>query len=70
MEGDGHAAEGARPPSDPDVGLCAACAHAVTQRSARGSVFWRCQAAESDPRLRRYPPLPVSRCHAFERAGS
>jgi hypothetical protein len=70
MAGDGHGAQGARPPRDPDVGLCAACAHAATQRSARGSVFWRCLAAERDPRLRRYPPLPVSRCHAFERAGA
>jgi hypothetical protein len=51
------------------VGLCARCVHAVRQTSARGSHFWRCRAADSDPTLLRYPPLPVRECHAF-RAGS
>jgi hypothetical protein len=68
MEGDGHAADGSLPPADPSVGLCAACAHAARQRSARGSVFWRCLAADRDSRLRRYPPLPVASCHAFSRS--
>jgi hypothetical protein len=49
------------------VGLCAGCAHASVQRSARGSEFWRCRRADVDPTLRRYPPLPVRACHAFER---
>jgi hypothetical protein len=49
------------------VGLCAGCAHASVQRSARGSEFWRCRRAEEDTTLRRYPPLPVRACHAFER---
>jgi hypothetical protein len=48
------------------VGLCARCAHASVQRSARGSEFWRCRRADEDPTLRRYPPLPVRACHAFE----
>jgi hypothetical protein len=47
------------------VGLCAGCAHASVQRSARGSEFWRCRQADEDPTLRRYPPLPVRACHAF-----
>ena len=51
---------------DPEVGLCARCRHAATQQSARGSVFWRCRRADTDPRLLRYPPLPVERCHGFE----
>jgi hypothetical protein len=46
------------------VGLCAACAHASVQRNKRGSEFWRCRAADSDERLRRYPPLPVRACPA------
>ena len=49
------------------VGLCAGCAHASVQRSARGSEFWRCRRADEDARLRRYPPLPVRECHAFAR---
>jgi hypothetical protein len=48
------------------VGLCASCAHAAVQQSARGSEFWRCRRADVDPTLRRYPPLPVRACHAFE----
>jgi len=48
------------------VGLCSRCVHASVQRSARGSEFWRCRRADEDPRLRRYPPLPVRACHAFE----
>ena len=51
---------------DPDVGLCARCRHARTHRTARGSTFWQCAAAERDPRLRKYPPLPVWQCPAFE----
>ena len=53
-------------PEAPGVGLCAGCAHAVTVRSARGSVFWRCRAAERDARLARYPRLPVVQCVAFD----
>jgi hypothetical protein len=48
------------------VGLCAGCAHAVVQRSARGSEFWRCRRADTDTALRRYPPLPVRACHAYQ----
>jgi len=60
---DGGHAEGI----DEAVGLCSACVHAATQSNTRGSVFWRCQAADRDERLLRYPPLPVRRCPAFER---
>jgi len=56
-------ADGDRP--DLRVGLCARCAHATVQRSARGSEFWRCRRADEDPTLERYPPLPVRACHAF-----
>ena len=48
------------------VGLCAHCVHASVQHNRRGSAFWRCRAADTDTRLRRYPPLPVRACHAHE----
>jgi len=54
---------------DPRVGLCSFCRHARVQRSARGSRFYRCARATSDPRLRPYPPLPVRECPGFEAAG-
>ena len=53
-------------PASARAGLCAGCAHASVQRNARGSEFWRCRRAEQDTSLRRYPPLPVRACHAFE----
>jgi hypothetical protein len=55
-------------PSDErsSVGLCAGCAHAHRVVSARGSVFWLCRLASSDPAFPRYPRLPVLRCPGFE----
>ena len=52
--------------ADPAVGLCSLCIFAHVQRSAKGSVFWRCRRAEHDPTFRSYPPLPVERCPGFE----
>jgi hypothetical protein len=49
------------------VGLCAECAHARCIRSAKGSEFWLCNRAQSDPRFKKYPPLPVVRCSGFEK---
>lgn len=48
------------------LGLCAHCRFHRTQRSSRGSVFHRCERAESDASFARYPPLPVLRCRGFE----
>jgi hypothetical protein len=48
------------------IGLCARCRHARVQTTARGSTFWRCLRAESDPRFARYPVLPVRVCPGFE----
>jgi hypothetical protein len=53
-----------RPASE--VGLCARCAFARIQRNPRGNTFWRCALADSDPRFRRYPPLPVRTCAGFQ----
>jgi hypothetical protein len=50
------------------AGLCASCAHARVQRSARGSVFYRCALSERDPDFPRYPALPVLACAGHEPA--
>ena len=51
-----------------NVGLCLTCRckRAVTNR--RGSVFFRCARADTDPRYVRYPPLPVETCPGYEEA--
>jgi hypothetical protein len=54
------------PREDPAVGLCARCTHARVQHTRRGNAFWRCRAADADPRLLRYPPLPVRACPAWQ----
>jgi hypothetical protein len=44
------------------VGLCAACRHVRVIESGRGSQFYLCTAAQHNPQLKKYPPLPVLRC--------
>ena len=51
---------------DPDVGLCSCCRWACETTTARGSRFWRCTRAETDPRFVRYPRLPVLQCPGYE----
>ena len=58
----------AEPEHRSTVGLCATCRFARTQETARGSTFWRCLRAETDPRFERYPRLPVEQCPGYERA--
>jgi hypothetical protein len=60
-----------RPPTlgEPErsrVGLCAGCAHARRIVSAKGSSFWLCERAQTDPSFAKYPPLPVRACRGFE----
>lgn len=50
------------------VGLCVRCVQGRRQESAKGSLFWRCARARSDPRFLPYPPLPVRACPGFEPA--
>ena len=50
----------------PSAGLCGRCIHRRWITNDRGSAFLLCRLARSDARLRRYPPLPVIRCHGFE----
>jgi hypothetical protein len=51
---------------DPDVGLCSICRWARVQKNTRGSHFWRCERAETDPHFLRYPRLPVVKCKGHE----
>lgn len=48
------------------AGLCAACAHARTITSARGSAFVLCGRSATDARYPKYPRLPVERCAGHE----
>jgi hypothetical protein len=48
------------------IGLCASCRHARIVHSARGSHFYLCRLAETDPRFAKYPRLPVLRCAGYE----
>ena len=48
------------------VGLCDHCAFAQRVLSARGSVFWLCRRALSDPAFARYPRLPMLHCSGYE----
>ena len=57
------------PISLPDSGLCAACLHARIVVSGRGSRFILCELSRTDPRFRRYPPLPVVDCLGYEPNG-
>jgi hypothetical protein len=50
------------------AGLCARCAHALVVRNDRGSRFYLCRLAASDPRFAKYPHLPVRRCPGYAAA--
>jgi hypothetical protein len=47
------------------AGLCARCAHALVIRNDRGSRFYLCRLAATDPCFPKYPRLPVRRCAGF-----
>ena len=53
------------PGQEQDVGLCARCVHVQRVESARGSRFYLCRLSATDPRFRKYPPLPVLVCPGF-----
>ena len=50
------------------AGLCASCRFAEVVTSSRGSTFYLCTLAATDPRFRRYPILPVHHCDGYEPA--
>jgi hypothetical protein len=47
------------------VGLCSVCAYAQRVTSDRGSVFYLCGRAATDPAYAKYPRLPVTSCAGF-----
>jgi hypothetical protein len=49
------------------VGLCFDCVHGRKIESDRGSVFYLCELAASDPSYAKYPCLPVMRWAGYER---
>ena len=49
------------------AGLCSVCSHRRVTGNRRGSRFYLCELAKTDPRFRRYPPLPMLRCAGFEK---
>lgn len=51
-----------------DPGLCGGCQYARRIESDRGSVFYRCQLALTDPRFVKYPRLPVLACEGYRPA--
>ena len=48
------------------VGLCLTCRWMRSVSNRRGSTFYRCGRADTDPRFPRYPPLPVRQCDGYE----
>ena len=48
------------------IGLCATCRHVEPIVSARGSTFYLCQLALTDPTFPKYPTLPVIECEGYE----
>ncbi len=51
----------------PEIGLCAQCRHVRPIKPERGGVFYLCRRAASDPRLKKYPHLPVRTCPCYEK---
>ena len=51
----------------PGAGLCNTCRNARAIVSGKGSVFLMCELSKTDPRFRKYPPLPVMRCEGWEK---
>lgn len=49
-----------------EPGLCADCRHAKVILSDRGSRFYQCLRALTDPSFPKYPRLPVLECRGYE----
>lgn len=60
---DPHRGEGAL---GAPAGLCGQCVHALFNTTRRGTAYLRCGRAATEPRLPKYPQLPVRDCWAFE----
>ena len=51
-----------------NVGLCGSCARCRRIVTARGSTFFYCTRADSDPAYAKYPCLPVLHCVGYLKA--
>ena len=49
------------------VGLCLDCLYSRRIQTPRGSTFYRCARAETDPSFPKYPRLPVVECAGYTR---
>jgi GNAT superfamily N-acetyltransferase len=47
-------------------GECGSCRQAQIVRSARGTIFFLCLRARTDPRFPKYPPLPRRLCAGYD----
>ena len=47
------------------AGLCGSCRHVQVIASDRGARFYLCRLSFTDPRFKRYPPIPVRECAGF-----
>ncbi len=47
-------------------GLCQSCTHARLITSDRNSIFLLCEAHVFNPRLAKYPALPVWTCESYD----
>ena len=54
------------PDASDRVGLCASCQNAQVIKSSKGSAFYLCKLAATDPRFPRYPALPVVSCSGYQ----
>ncbi len=52
-------------PEDRRAGLCATCVNMRRVESDRGSMFYGCALADTDPRFPKYPRLPVLQCDGY-----
>jgi hypothetical protein len=48
-----------------EPGLCDSCRHASVKSTRRGTSYLRCTRASWDPRLPKYPRLPVTDCAGY-----
>ena len=48
------------------VGLCSDCRFMRQMLSDRGSTFYLCERAATDPKFPKYPRLPVLQCAGYE----
>jgi hypothetical protein len=53
------------PPDSRLIGLCLDCKHMRRIVSERGSIFYMCSRALTEPEFPKYPRLPVNACDGY-----